>query len=158
MVQGQVTLLDNHRVGTTSGKYSFTAAEIPDQLMEISPAYFPATGLTFQWESSTMPLSGYSAIPGATQSSYSFSSPINQTIFFRRRTDAGGGNFTYSNVIKISLVLSGWEEKNYVKELTILKNQVTLRGVIDALPIGEKLERTSYLDGIGSVTQNVARE
>src|SRR5215213_5945554 len=73
-------------VGTLDGKYSFSYTQTPTQLVEISPAADPNTGLTYQWESSTTPI--FPEVPNiiGTQSSYSFSGPLTQTIYFRRKT------------------------------------------------------------------------
>src|SRR6185436_19472409 len=77
----------NHSVGTINAVYNFTYNQTPSQLVEIYPAANPNTGLAYQWESSLSPLSGFTAITsGGTLSSYSFSVPVTQTTYFRRKT------------------------------------------------------------------------
>ena len=99
------TINPNHKVGTVTGKYHFSYSQTPDQLVELSPAFIPNTGVSYQWEQSSLPLSGFVNINGATQSSYTFGAPLTNTTYYRRKTlTVQRGNETYSNVIKISVV------------------------------------------------------
>jgi hypothetical protein len=72
---------------------------MPSQLVEIYPAAIPNTGLTYQWEQSTSPVTGFTSIVGGTSSSYSVPAALTQTTYFRRKTvdPNHGGAFIYSN-------------------------------------------------------------
>ncbi len=150
----------NHKVGSITGKVHFTTAQTPDQLVEIYPVYSPSTGLTYQWEQSSQPLSGFTNISGATSSAFTFSGPLSTTTFYRRKTNSVPGNPSgiYSNVIKISVVSSNWEDINYLRENTVLVTGVSNWGGVEQLPIGDKLQTTSYMDGIGRKLQTISRE
>jgi RHS repeat-associated protein len=147
----------DHAVGTLDGKYSFPYTQTPTQLVELFPAADPNTGLSYQWESSTSPLFLNPTTIGI-QSSYSFSGPLTQTTYFRRKTTASNGSFIYSNTFKISLVSENWEDLNYVREHDITVSGVTTWQQADQLPIGQKFQTTTYLDGLGRSVQKVSRE
>src|SRR5687768_8844227 len=88
-----------HRIGTTTGVYHFNYNQTPAQLVELQAAAIPNTGLTYQWEQSTTPdENNFSALSGATSSSYTFSGPLSQTTYFRRKTIYNGVFFIYSNI------------------------------------------------------------
>jgi len=146
-----------HKVDVVTGKYHFSYSQIPDQLVEIFPAAIPNIGLTYQWEQSTQPTTGFSNISGATSSSYSFSSVLSQTTYYRRKTTSGA-NSIYSNIIKISVVSVNWEDLNYIREHDVLTTGVTTWTAVDQLAIGPKLQTTSYVDGLGRSLQQVTRE
>jgi RHS repeat-associated protein len=146
-----------HKVGVVTGKYHFSYSQTPDQLVEIFPAAVPNTGLTYQWEQSTQPTTGFSNISGATSSGYTFSSALTQTTYYRRKTTSGG-NSIYSNVIKITVVSVNWEDINYVRVHDVLTTGVTTWTAVDQLAIGPKLQTTSYMDGLGRSTQQISRE
>ncbi len=63
-----------------------------------------------------------------------------------------------SNVIKLSVVSKNWEDINYVREHDVAIPGVSTWQQIDSLPIGEKLETTTYLDGLGRNIQKISRE
>jgi len=153
----------NYTVGTVTGKYAFNYNQTPDQLVEIYAPLTDATGFTlgYQWESSTLPLSGFANASGTSnQSSYSFSAVLTQTLYFRRKTynTANTAQFVYSNVIKIQLVSTSWEDLNYVREHDVLKSGVIDWKTADGLVIGDKLQTTTYIDGLGRSIQKVSRE
>lgn len=153
------TINPNHKVGTVTGKYHFSYSQTPDQLVELSPAFIPNTGVSYQWEQSSLPLSGFVNINGATQSSYTFGAPLTNTTYYRRKTlTVQRGNETYSNVIKIAVVSATWEDINYIREHTVLVTGVSTWTAVDQLPIGQKLQSTTYMDGIGRSVQTVSRE
>jgi RHS repeat-associated protein len=148
----------DHAVGTIDGKYSFSYSQTaPIQLVELFDAADPNTGLSYQWESSISPLFFDPIIVG-TQSSYSFTGPFTQTTYFRRKTYTSSTNYIYSNTIKISLVSQNWEDLNYVREHDITVSGVTTWQQADQLPIGQKFQTTTYLDGLGRSVQKVSRE
>ncbi len=68
------------------------------------------------------------------------------------------GDIVYSNILKIEVVSINWENINYVREHTVLKPGLTDWKAVDQLAIGDKLQTTAYLDGIGRPIQNVTRE
>src|SRR5437763_4044316 len=132
-----------HSVGTSDGKYNFAYNQMPSQLVEINPAAVPNTGLTYQWESSITPASGFTSISGATASSYSIPAPLSQSTYYRRKTTyPSNGNYIYSNTIKISVVFVNWEDLNYVREHDMLTINVLDWQNADQLEIGSKLQTT----------------
>lgn len=147
-----------HSVGTVTGKYHFAYNQTPDQLVEVYPAAVPNTGLTYQWEQSTVPLSGFTAISGATGTSYTFSAALSQTMYYRRKTTNSVSQFIYSNIIKITVVSVNWEDHNYIREHIVNTTGITTWQAVDQLAIGPKLQTTTYLDGLGRNTQSVIRE
>jgi len=149
----------NHAVGTVDGAYNFSYAQTPSQLVELRPPAFPNTGYVYQWEQSTEPTTGFTSIVGGTQSSYTFSGALAQTTYFRRKTmDPGNWNFVYSNIIKISVVSVNWEDLNYVREHDVTTTGVYTAQQVDALPVGQKFQTTTYLDGLGRPIEKVSRE
>jgi RHS repeat-associated protein len=147
-----------HKAGTIAGNYNFSYNQTPDQLVELFAAGIPNTGLTYQWEQSTMPVTGFANIAGATQTSYTFSAPLTQTTYYRRKTTNNLADFIYSNVIKISVVSVNWEDLNYIREHDVLTTNITTWTAVDQLPIGQKLQTTTYLDGLGRGTEKISRE
>ena len=53
------------------------------------------------------------------------------------------------------IISSDWENLNYIREQDILVPGVTSWQAIDNLPIGQKRERTNYLDGLGRSIQKL---
>jgi RHS repeat-associated protein len=151
---------DNHRVGNLSGIYQFNYTQTPDDLIPlISPVVGGSTtGLTYQWEQSSKPLEGFSVITGATGSGYSFPAALTQTMYYRRKTTDASSESIYSNTVRIEVVSINWEDHSYVRQHTILKPGVTDWTVIDNLSIGDKLESTTFYDGLGRVVQSNYRE
>lgn len=147
-----------HKVGTITGSYNFSYSQTPDQLVELFPAGIPNTGLSYQWELSTMPVSGFFAIGGATQTSYTFSGPLSQTTYYRRKTTNNLSQFIYSNFIKISVVSINWEDINYIREHDVLTTNITAWTAVDQLAIGSKFQTTTYIDGLGRGTERISRE
>ena len=154
----------NYSIGTITGNYVYSYNQTPDQLVEIyAPLLVNNTGstLVYQWEQSTSsPVTGFSAIAGATGLTYSFSAPLSQTTYFRRWvTDNTGGLGTFvSNSIKIQVASVNWEDFNYIREHHILTTGITNWQTIDQLAIGQKLQTTTYLDGLGRPIEKVSRE
>src|ERR1700710_1273879 len=66
-----------HKVGTVNGTYNYSLGQIPAQLVEISPAGIPNTGLSYQWESSSSPLMTGLVNLVATPA-YTFAAPLAQ--------------------------------------------------------------------------------
>jgi RHS repeat-associated core domain len=150
-----------HAIASVNGVYSFSNSQIPSQLVELYPAAIPNSGLAYQWEQSTTPISGFSAVPpGGTLSSYTFTAPLTQTMYFRRKTmdPNHGWAFIYSNVLKISVVSQNWEDLNYIREHDVITTGITTWQAVDQLTIGSKLQSTTYLDGLGRQIQKVSRE
>lgn len=154
----QVNWNPAHAVGTITGKYNFSTTQTPDQLVEIQPAVTTVgRGPSFQWEQSSLPLSGFTSISGATLTSYSFSGPLSNTTYYRRKTTVGLFSI-YSNVVKISIGSSNWEDINYIREHDVLTTGISTWTAVDQLAIGSKLQSTTYLDGLGRSTEKVSRE
>ena len=155
---GQLKVNPNHSIGTLSGKYHFSYEQTPEQLVEVSAPGFPNTGFTYQWQSSLTPVGVFTPIPGATQSSYS-PPQLEQTTYFQRvSTNESAGVTVISNVVKISVVSVNWEDKNYIREHDVTVSGITTWKQVDKLPIGQKFQTTSYLDGSGRSIQKVSRE
>jgi hypothetical protein len=151
---------EDYSVGTANNMYAYKNGEIPANLMVIYPASLvQGASISYQWESSPTPINGFSAISGATNNTYIFSAPITQTTYYRQKaTNNTDGSWFYSNTIKIQLVLSGWENKTYQRDHTVLVPNIYTIQQVDQLPIGQKLEQTKYIDGLGRETQIVAKE
>ncbi|HEY4289739.1 MAG TPA: polymorphic toxin-type HINT domain-containing protein [Puia sp.] len=143
---------------TISGKYAFSYNQVPDQLLPLQPVM---TGVTFEWKYSTRPTGTFSDLPGSYQNtSYSFSTPLAQTTYVERLTwNAAHTAVVYtSNVLRLELVSAGWENYNYVREHDVLvPGQTDWKGV-DQLPIGQKLQTTTYSDGIGRILQRISKQ
>ena len=136
------------------GNYAFNYNQVPENLVGITPNI---TGASFQWEQSTRPVDGFTSISGATLQTYSFTGALAQTTYFRRKATVSS-TVIYSNTIKLELVSVNWENFNYVREHDVLIPGVSSWAVIDNLPIGQKLQSTSYLDGLGRPLEKVSRE
>jgi len=147
----------NHKIGTIDGVDHFAYNQTPSQLVELFPAGIPNAGLSYQWEQSSLPLSGFTAISGATQSSYTIPSALSVTTYYRRKSNSGG-NYIYSNVVKITVVSTNWEDINYIREHSVATTGITTWTAVDQLAIGPKFETTTYLDGLGRGTQKISKE
>lgn len=135
-----------------SNKYSYN--QTPNNLLPINSSI---TG-SYVWEQSATPVNGFAVIPGATQAYYSFGAPLQQTMYFRRKITLPNTLSYYSNIIKIEVVSINHENINYIREHDMLIAGMTDWKAIDILPIGQKLQTTTYLDGIGRPIEKVSRE
>lgn len=149
-----------YSVGSITGKYNFSYNQIPDQLVEIRPPGIASIAFTYQWQSSTVPEpaeSDWINIP--TAASYTFSQPLTQTTYFRCKAQgAGPTGVAISNTIKVTVVCKNWEDLNYIREHDVLTTGISNWQTIDQMTIGQKLQSTSYLDGLGRALQQVSRE
>jgi RHS repeat-associated protein len=148
----------NFAIGTTTGNYSFSYNKAPDPLTEVFSAIAPVdVGCTYQWQQSTSPLfTTYSNATGSsTAVTYNFSTPLAQTTYFRLLVTSAGSS-VYSNIIKINIVSVNWEDINYTR-----KHEVITAGIpanwttVDSLAIGQKLQTTSYVDGLGRSVEKI---
>lgn len=149
----------NHAVGAVSGKYIYQKGETADQLIELFPATISAATLSYEWqicftanEDAFVPVAA-----NGGQINYS-PGPVDRTTYFRRKTTNASGVSIYSNVIKLSVVSAGWEDRNFIREHTVKVTGITTAQVVEQLPIGQKLQTTTYLDGLGRPVQAVDRE
>ncbi|WP_242675519.1 DUF6443 domain-containing protein, partial [Niastella koreensis] len=148
----------NHAIGTVSGNTHFGYNQTPDQLVEIYIAGIPSVGQTYQWYSSTTPNdAGFTIISGAAQSSYT-PGPLTQNMWFKRQTTNIFGASIFSNVIKLSVVSANWEDRNYIREHDVQVTGITTWQAVDQLPVGQKLQTTTYVDGLGRSVEKVSRE
>jgi hypothetical protein len=146
----------NHSIGTLTGKYAFNYNQVPDQLVEIMPPlYTTGTTLYYQWEESDVPLDDFVPISGATQTSYTLPGALSSTLYLRRKVTDGLGNYIYSNTIKLELVSVNWENRNYLKIHEVLVPGVTDWQTIDQLPVGQRTQATTYIDGLGRAVQKI---
>ncbi len=76
-----------------------------------------------------------------------------------RRQVVCGNETLYSNILyyEINYLSPNKENLNYLRELTVLKKGVQGWEEADNLPIGDKLQSTTYLDGFGRPVQDVER-
>lgn len=140
-----------------NGNYSFNYNQVPESIVSLNPAI---TGYTFQWESSPtpFPLTSFTTIGGATGASLTFSAALPQTTYYRRKAKNAQNVEFISNTVKISVVSLNWENLSYVREHDVLVAGQTDWKLIDQLTIGNKLQSTTYMDGIGRPIQKVIRE
>lgn len=149
----------NYSIGTSTGKTCFDYNTTPDPLVEVISPVYTTTSLTYQWESYSKPVFPASPTVIGTGASYTFSAPLTQTTYYRRKaTVTGTTNFVYSNIIEITIVSKNWENLNYVREHDVLKTGITSWTAVDQLAIGDKLQTTTYLDGLGRPVEKVSRE
>jgi RHS repeat-associated protein len=148
---------NTYDIATASGIYNFSYTQAPGNLIPVNAGN---TGTVYSWESSPTPLFDGTVTTVATTASYNLSSPLAQTTYFRRKTSIGSPVIAVvtSNVIKINVVSQNWEDINYIREHDILVTGETNWEAIDQLPIGSKLQTTTYLDGLGRLLEKVSRE
>ncbi|MBO9200793.1 MULTISPECIES: DUF6443 domain-containing protein [Niastella] len=149
----------NHAIGVTSGKYNYQNGQVPDQLVDLFPAANSSANLSYQWEYCYTPKDeDFQPVP-ASGSGVSYSPPaLTQTTYYRKKTTNTAGAFIYSNVVKLTLVPANWEDKNYIRKYNVLVPGINNQQQIDQLPIGQKLQSTTYFDGLGRVVEQVDRE
>jgi RHS repeat-associated protein len=147
----------NFTVSTASGKYCFNYNQIPDALIQVVP---PIPGLPsdigYQWEQSYSYLGPFVPAPSGGQATYTFTVPLSQTTYYRQKVVFNGGNnVIYSNLIKLQLVSINWEDINYLRQHNIEVSGVADWQTIDQLPIGQKMQTTTYSDGMGRPLQTI---
>ncbi len=152
----------NYSIGTVTGKYVFNYNQVPDQLIEIVSPVYTATTLSYQWESSSSPGFETFSVLG-NQSNYSFPPPpsgcLAQTTYYRRKVIKTSGDYVYSNIIKLQLASINWENLNYIREHDVITTGInTDWKAVDQLTVGQKLQTTTYLDGLGRPIEKVSRE
>ncbi|HEY0668636.1 MAG TPA: DUF6443 domain-containing protein, partial [Sphingobacteriaceae bacterium] len=142
-----------YNIAPVNGKYHYTASETPDKLV---PYLVTSIG-SYQWESCDSPNGTFAPI--GTNQEYIFNAPLTKTMYFRCRYQMLPG-FTpvYSNLVKLSLVSDDWEDLNYVRRHDVMVAGITTWQAVDNLPIGQKLETTTYLDGLGRNIQEISKE
>lgn len=149
-----------HSIGTANGVYSYSNTQTPSPIMELSPAAIPNFPALYQWWSSSYPTIGFSPIAGATSSSYSppaITASSVTTYYYRVTTSPTLGSRA-SNTVKISVVSTNWEDINYIREHDVLDINNTTPAAVDVLPIGSKLQTTTYLDGLGRPVEKVGKQ
>lgn len=147
----------SHAIGTVTGKYQYAYGQVPDQLVEIYPASILNSGLTYSWERNYT-LSDQGWVQVGTSQNYTPVDPLNQTTYYRRKASRFPLGTIESNIIKLSIVSNNWEDRNYIREHDVNVTGVTTWQAVDQLPIGDKLQTTTYLDGLGRTVQKVSRE
>ena len=153
----------NFSVGTVTGNYAFSYNQTPDQLVVLNAATLGAAGgVSYQWMQSANPiLANFTAVSGAgTSTSYSFTGPLPQTMYYllKAYSTSTPTNYVYSNVIKVRQVSVNWEDYNYMREHLVDTAGITTWQAVDQLPIGEKLQMTSYVDGLGRTVEKVSKQ
>lgn len=144
--------LPEDQIVSSTGNYSFSPGQTPDNLIPLNNSL---TGVTYQWEQSSSAGFGFSPISGASQSVYAFPGALAQTTFFRRKVIHSSGE-VYSNILQIELGAPIVENINYVREHDVLITGQSDRQAIENLPIGQKLQTTTYMDGLGRPLQKVS--
>lgn len=166
----------NHSIGTITGNTNFSYNQIPDEIVEIYSAAIGGTNLTYQWQYSLSPLGPFVNIPatgagvpqttGTTLATLTFTAPLTQTTYFQRKTISNLFLFllgipvitNVSNILKIRVVSVNWEDYNYIREHDVITTGITTWQAMDQLPIGQKLQTTNYLDGLGRSVEKVSRQ
>ncbi|MBS1602854.1 MAG: hypothetical protein JST42_09315, partial [Bacteroidetes bacterium] len=139
-----------------SGKYAFPYTQVPDQLIPLTTG---GRWSGFEWQFTTTPNGSFTDMPGAYQNAtYTFTAPLTQTIYVRRLAWNPGHTLFTSNVIRLEMVSTGWENYNYVREHDVLVPGQTDWKSVDQLPIGQKLQTTTYSDGVGRFLQRVEKQ
>ncbi len=160
-------------IGTVTGNYGFALNQVPDQLKVLYAATYNAGAtVSYQWYSSPtlLPETNFQPIGSALQSTYT-PGPITQTLYYRLRATDQNNSSTYSNIIKIQLVSVNHEDLNYVREHDVLTPGVTTWQAVDVLPVSQnlqlnadqlpvaqKMQVTTYIDGLGRPVEKVERE
>jgi len=150
----------SHSIGTTNGVYSYSNGQTPSAIVELRPAAIPNTGVTYQWYSSSSPTTGFVPIGNALSSSYQPPAIIATSVttyYYRVTHSATLGDLT-SKIVKISVVSVNWEDINYVRQHDVLDINQTTWLAVDQLPIGSKLQTTTYLDGLGRSVEKVSKQ
>lgn len=141
-------------ITSSTNTYSYNYNQTPSSLIS---AGIPPGGMSLQWEQSpTLNDNDFTPIYGATQSSYTFSGPLPKTTYFRRIASNQIAMLS-SNIIKYELVSINWENINYIREHDVLISGQTDWKVIDQLPIGDKLQTTTYTDGLGRPLEKISK-
>jgi RHS repeat-associated protein len=145
-------------IKSATGKTSFSYSQVPDGLTESvsTSGQLTCSPPSYQWLSSTTPLGPFTPINGATGAQLNFSSPLQQTTYYKRAITASNGATSYSNVVKMELVSANWENQNYIREHTVNIPGKTDWKTVDQLTIGDKLQGTKYFDGIGRPTETIS--
>lgn len=154
IVQDSFAQFAPYDISSLNGKYAFSYSQTPDNLVPVNPT---ATGTSYSWEKSLTPLFDAPVAVGSS-ATYSFSGPLAQTTYYRRKITITGIGTVISNIVKIEVVSQNWEDINYVREHDMLVSGETDWKAIDQLPIGQKLQTTTYLDGLGRPVEKVSRE
>ncbi len=165
-----------HTIGTITGNTHFSYNQTPDQIVEIYSAAIGFNTLTYQWLYSLSPLGPFVNLPatgagipqttGTTMPTLTFTAPLTQTTYFQRLTISpimillfNTASFNQiSNIVKISVVSVNWEDYNYIREHDVITTGITTWQAVDQLPIGQKLQTTTYLDGRGRSVEKVSRQ
>jgi len=143
-------------IATATGSYSFSYTQAPGNLVPVNPLN---TGTAYVWEASSTPLFNDGTVTTvATTASYNIGTPLTQTTYYRRKTTIIFGMVITSNVLKLQLVSQNWEDINYIRQHDVLVSGQSDWKTIDQLSIGQKLQTTTYLDGLGRPTEKVSRE
>ncbi len=112
------------------------------------------SGYYYQWQESIDNVS-FSDIAGAGYQNLSLLNNATTTKYYRRRVTCSGVIlFTPSILVKV-ITPAIDENKNYVREIMINKPGVLNWQEADLIPIGDKFESTSYLDGFGRPVQKL---
>jgi RHS repeat-associated protein len=156
-----ITWNPDFSVGTVTGNYAFSYNQTPDELVVLNGATSGAASVSYQWMQSTSPiLANFTAAGGSsTSTSYSFTGPLPQTMYYllKAYSTSAPSNYVYSNVIKIRQVSVNWEDYNYVREYLVDTAGITTWQAADQLPAGEELQVTSYKDGLGRAIEQVTK-
>ncbi len=142
-------------IATASGLNNFSYTQVPGNLIPVDAGN---TGISYSWEQSTTPLFTSTITVVGTGATYNVSAPLSQTTYYRRKTTITGGTIIYSNTITLNIVSQNWEDINYIREHDVLITGQNSWQAIDQLPIGSKLQTTTYLDGLGRPIEKVSRE
>lgn len=137
---------------------SLSLSQSTSPVLDGNPVTFTATPTgqgnnpTYQWEIDGFTVSGVSG-PTYTPTITSGSDVQNVSVSMTS-TGTCPQNAAVANT-SFQVVSSDWENQNYIRVQDILVSGVSNFFGVDGLPIGQKRERTTYLDGLGRPIQKL---
>ncbi len=160
-------------IAPLSNNYAFALNQLPGQIKVLYPAtYNTSAVIHYQWYTSPtiLPDANFLPISGATQDNYT-PGAVTQTTFYKLKATDQYGSYTFSNTVKIQLVSVNYENQNYIREHDVLTPGATTWQAVDimpvtqnlqlnadGLPVTQKKQTTTYVDGLGRSVEQVARE
>lgn len=144
----------SYLIASATDKYHYNKSETPGGLIEVRG---PGNG-TYQWEVSDKPEIGFTVIANAVGKDLIFSQMLTSTKYYRRKTTRPFLGSSYSNTIKLTLVSDNWEDLNYVREYAVRVPGKKTADEVLALPVGQKMQATTYTDGMDRQIQTVLKD
>lgn len=110
---------------------------------------------SYQWQIAELGINNFENIPSETNSDFNYSIKITSSSQLRRMVTLTDGSTSFSNVITINVNFNNYalEERNLTREHTVLVPNIKNICEVLTLPIGAKLQTTTYVDGFGRTIQ-----